>query len=62
MKEFPEDPYIVEPLAKAYFELGDKAKSKSLYEIVVQIYERKGDAVKVERIKHDMAMMFPEGM
>ncbi len=60
-KEFPEDPYIVEPLAKSYYEIGDKMKAKELYEHVKQIYINKGEEQKAERVKRDMDLMFPPG-
>ncbi|MBN2755099.1 MAG: tetratricopeptide repeat protein [Candidatus Goldbacteria bacterium] len=58
--DFPDDPYIIEPLAKAYYEKGDRFKSKNLYEKVVAIFASKGDEIKVLRIKTDIAKMFPE--
>lgn len=58
--DFPDDPYIIEPLAKAYYEKGDKYKARSLYEKVVAIFASKGDEIKVLRIKMDIAKMFPE--
>jgi len=56
--DFQDDPYIIEPLAKAYFEKGDRFKSKNLYEKVVAIFASKGDEIKVLRVKADIAKMF----
>ena len=58
-REFPEDPLILEPFARANYELGNKLLAKDLYEKVMRIYNDKGDALKAERIKTDIARMFP---
>ncbi len=58
--DFPDDPYIAEPLAKSYYETGNKFAAKELYEKVMKIYAGKGDTVKAERIRLDIAKMFPE--
>ncbi|MBN1114997.1 MAG: hypothetical protein JXA66_06615 [Oligoflexia bacterium] len=57
-REFPEDPLIIEPFAKANFELGNKLLSKDLYEKVMRIYNDKGDPVKSARVKADIDRMF----
>ena len=57
--DFPDDPFIVEPLAKSYYETGNKFASKELYEKVLKIYTDKGDTVKADRIKMDIGKMFP---
>jgi tetratricopeptide (TPR) repeat protein len=57
--DFPDDPLIVEPLARANYETGNKFAAKELYEKALRIYADKGDAVKADRIKMDIAKMFP---
>jgi hypothetical protein len=57
-REFPEDPLIIEPLARANFEKGNKLLAKDLYEKVMRIYGAKGDQVKAERIKADILRLF----
>lgn len=58
-REFSDDPFIIEPLAKANFELGNKMLAKDLYEKVMRIYGEKGETVKAERVKADILRMFP---
>lgn len=58
-REFPEDPLIIEPFGKANFELGNKLLAKDLYEKVMRIYGSRGEQLKAERIKADIARMFP---
>lgn len=58
-REFPDDPLIIEPFAKANFELGNKLLAKDLYEKVMRIYGEKGEQVKAERVKADILRMFP---
>ena len=60
-RDFPDDPLIIEPLAKANYEKGNKMIAKDLYEKVMRIYGEKGDMLKAERIKADIARMFPAG-
>ncbi len=60
-REFPEDPFIIEPFAKANYEIGNRLLAKDLYEKVMRIYGAKGDQVKAERVKADIAKMFPAG-
>jgi len=57
--EFPDDPLIIEPFAKANYEKGNKLLAKDLYEKAMRIYGEKGDMVKVERLKADIARLFP---
>lgn len=57
--DFPDDPFIAEPYAKANYETGNKFAAKELYEKVLRIYADKGDTVKAERIRLDIAKMFP---
>ena len=57
--EFPDDPLIIEPFARANFELGNKTLAKELYEKIMSIYGEKGDQIKVDRVKADIARMFP---
>lgn len=57
--EFSGDPLIIEPFARANFELGNKILAKDLYEKIMSIYGEKGDQIKVERVKADIARMFP---
>jgi tetratricopeptide (TPR) repeat protein len=59
-REFPEDPLIIEPLAKANFEKGNKLLAKDLYEKVMRLYDEKGDQIKAERVKADIRKMFPQ--
>ena len=58
--EFPEDPFIVEPFARANYETGEKYKAKMLYEKLKSIYESKGEAEKAARVQHDIVKMFGE--
>jgi outer membrane protein assembly factor BamD (BamD/ComL family) len=58
-RDFPDDPLIVEPLAKANYEKGNKMLAKDLYEKAMRIYGAKGDQAKAERIKADIARLFP---
>lgn len=57
-REFPDDPFILEPFAKANYELGNKLLAKDLYEKVMNIYTAKGDQVKAARVKADIDKMF----
>jgi tetratricopeptide (TPR) repeat protein len=56
--DFPDDPYVAEPLAKAYYETGNRVKAKELYEKALVLQIAKGDAAKAERIKADIERMF----
>lgn len=57
-QNFPDDPFVVEPLAKCYYEDGQMYRAKDLYEKVKVLYEKKGDAVKTARLATDIAKMF----
>jgi tetratricopeptide (TPR) repeat protein len=57
-QNFPDDPFVVEPLAKCYYEDGQKDRAKDLYEKVKVLYEKKGDAIKTARLAADIAKMF----
>jgi hypothetical protein len=57
-REFPEDPLIIEPLAKANFEKGNKLLAKDLYEKAMRIYGAQGDQLKAERVKADIIRLF----
>jgi DNA-binding SARP family transcriptional activator len=58
MTEFPDDPNIIEPLAKSYYEAGNKEKAKELYEKVKSIYESKAELEKAQRVQKDIERYF----
>lgn len=58
MAEFQDDPNIIEPIAKSYYEAGGKEKSKELYEKVREIYKTKGELEKAQRVQKDIERYF----
>jgi tetratricopeptide (TPR) repeat protein len=60
-RDFPDDPFVVEPLAKCYYEDGQMYRAKDLYEKVRELYAKKGDTAKTERLQNDINKMFGGG-
>ncbi|MCE5300599.1 MAG: tetratricopeptide repeat protein [Spirochaetia bacterium] len=57
--DFPDDPLITEPLARCYLETGNLFKAREMYDRVAAEYTAKGDTIKADRVKADIAKYFP---